>query len=525
MMLKEMNRKKRLGISLALALGTVLPPLGGTVSAGATVEITANGVGPKMGGSSDDDGVTVEDNTLILKNGVTYSGGEIFGGYHSGIGNAKNNTLKIEDNSTLNMRGYGGFVRGGLLGQRGDAIENHVIVEGGIIGAPFADIYGGVVKGKFGNAIKNDVEIQKGTINGTVFGGALLHLNAEGTVKGNLVTLRGTQATTKVTKDVSGGFVATGTGRVEENHVVIEGGKVVLGVTGGRTDARGDVVGNTVTMSGDSEVAEIVGGSGKRTTGEVKGNKVFLKGGKVNGRLMGGLIENTGSGNATQNEVTVEGGEVANAVYGAMAQGGGNATGNTVTIKGGKLNDIYGGAADGAGGATTGNTVNLGDGVNSMAAGYQIKKIYGGDNAVDVTGNTLNVKTNVTAENIENFAKIKFCYKETAVDLGATFLTLTDAAGTTIPSLAHIEADGELEKVAFGKSLSLMKNAGGITITDAKDTKSDITGNIEKNIRHVGNTIYYDVYQFKNADVTPATAITDGVSDRKSTRLNSSHGS
>ena len=152
MMLKNMSKKKRLSISLALALGTILPPLGGTVSAGATVEITVDGAGPKMGGSSDDAEVTVEDNTLILKNGVTYSGGEIFGGYHSDVGNAKNNTLKIEDTSTLKMRGYGGFVRGGLLGERGDAIENHVIVEGGTIGAPFADIYGGVVMGKFGNA-------------------------------------------------------------------------------------------------------------------------------------------------------------------------------------------------------------------------------------------------------------------------------------------------------------------------------------------------------------------------------------
>ncbi|MGP1470720.1 MAG: hypothetical protein ACTTJE_03905 [Schwartzia sp. (in: firmicutes)] len=516
MKMKNMSQKKRLAISMALALGTILPPLSGAVSA-AEKEITADGSGPAWGGSSSDDTVTVEGNTLILKAGVTYTTGQLYGGFHLGTGDVKNNTLKIENSATLKADGFGGFVLGGALFNQGSAIENHLIVDGGTIGeAPPPDtnlkkIYGGATQALKGSAIKNDVEIKRGTIYGSVFGGALTSSGATGTVKENSVTLRGDKTTTKVTGEVAGGYGAGGTGSVESNHVVIEGGKFEGSVFGGKTDGSGNVIGNTVTMKGDSEVDAIVGGYSGKTTGEVKGNKVTLNGGKVLADITGGVVDAYGSGDAIENEVTVTGGEVAGAVYGGATSGDGKALKNTVTITGGKLHNVYGGFTDAAVNKTTGNTVNLGDGEHAMAAGYQIGKIFGGNHA-DITGNTLNVKTNVTAENIENFAKIKFHYNETAVDLGAAFLTLTEGAGITIPSLANIEADGELTKVAFGKSLSLVFNAGSITITDGKNTKSDITGNIEKNIRNGGNHIYYDVYQFKNADVTPATAIKTGTS-------------
>ncbi|MGP1586566.1 MAG: hypothetical protein ACTTH3_08615, partial [Schwartzia sp. (in: firmicutes)] len=403
MKMKNMSQKKRLAISMALALGTILPPLSGAVSA-ADKEISINGSAPEAGGDAETDSTaTVEGNSLTLKSGVTSYTGQLYGGLHLGTGDVKNNTLKIENSATLKANGYGGFVDGGLAHQKGSAIENHLIVDGGTIGeAPnLKKIYGGATQALKGSAIDNDVEIKRGTINGSVFGGALTNAGATGTAKGNKVTLRGTQTTTKVTGEVAGGYIADGTGSVESNHVVIEGGKFEGPVFGGKTDGSGNVIGNTVTMSGDSEAVAVVGGYGDQTTGQVKGNKVTLNGGKVLGDVAGGVVETNGTGDAVENEVTVTGGEVIGEVNGGAAIGGGKALKNTVTITGGKLHDVYGGFTNAAANKTTGNTVNLGDGEHTMAAGYQIGKIFGGNHA-DITGNTLNVKTNVKAENIEN---------------------------------------------------------------------------------------------------------------------------
>ena len=71
MVMESMSKKKRLAISMALVLGTILPPFGGTVSAGGTTEIDANDSAPAWGGSSSDDAVTVDGYTLILKSIVT----------------------------------------------------------------------------------------------------------------------------------------------------------------------------------------------------------------------------------------------------------------------------------------------------------------------------------------------------------------------------------------------------------------------------------------------------------------------
>ena len=498
-MMKNISKKKRWAIAMALAVGTILPPLSGAVSA-AEKEITANGSTPEAGGSADTDSTaTVEGNTLTLKSGVTYTG-QLYGGLHLGTGDVKNNTLKIENSATLKAEGFGGFVLGGALFNKGSAIENHLIVDGGTIGeAPPPDtnrkkIYGGATQALKGSAIKNDVEIKRGTIYGSVFGGALTNSGAEGTVEQNKVTLRGTQATTKVTGEVVGGYSAGGTGRVDNNHVVIEGGKVEGPVFGGKTDGSGNVIGNTVTMKGDSEAAAVVGGYGDKTTGEVKGNKVTLQGGKVTGDVAGGVVETNGTGTATKNEVLVTGGEVTGAVYGSSTSGGGKATDNTVTITGGKLHDVYGGFTDAAASETTGNTVNLGDGEHAMAAGYQIGKISGGNHA-DVTGNTLNVKTHVEAGNIANFETIRF-YKNASITNANPLLSLTGGVGTTIKSLQKIEMRGDF----LGK-YTLLQNSNGITISEGGNrhtvTKEKTEHILQKD--GSGQKILYEGYQFKDA--------------------------
>ncbi|MGP1586647.1 MAG: autotransporter subunit beta, partial [Schwartzia sp. (in: firmicutes)] len=120
-------------------------------------------------------------------------------------------------------------------------------------------------------------------------------------------------------------------------------------------------------------------------------------------------------------------------------------------------------------------------------------------------GNTLNVKTNVKAENIENFEKINF-YKNGSVNAATALLKLTGGVGTTIDSLKNIKAEG------FVGKYTLIENGAGITINQGGDTHS-YTG--EKTEHHInkdsgGKKILYEGYQFKDADVTEATGLKDG---------------
>ena len=114
--------------------------------------------------------------------------------------------------------------------------------------------------------------------------------------------------------------------------------------------------------------------------------------------VFGGKTEGTGTPETDQNQsrdnnVTVTGGTITNALYGGYTSiGTGSAIRNTVTITGGNVHGVYGGFMTPGTGKTTHNTVNLGDGKNPMAAGYSLGRIYGGSHAADVTGNTLNVK-------------------------------------------------------------------------------------------------------------------------------------
>ena len=151
---------------------------------------------------------------------------------------------------------------------------------------------------------------------------------------------------------VSGGYVVGASGSAEDNHVVVESGRVNDFIYGGN-----------------------IGGT--TPTGHATGNTVEIAGGVIGASVYGGY--NNGSGNVTFNAVTVTGGEIHGSVIGGDTSGSGNATGNTVTITGGEIrDDVYGGFNDGGSGT--------------------------------ISGNILNVKASASAQNIHKFDKINFYF-------------------------------------------------------------------------------------------------------------------
>ena len=213
------------------------------------------------------------------------------------------------------------------------------------------------------------------------------------------------------------------------------------------------------------------------------------------GDVLGGAA-NAG-GNATGNEVTVKSGEVHQDVYGGYAAIG-NATGNTVTMAGNGTvyQHIYGGWA--ANGDATGNMVNLGDGT-SNAVGTITGTIFGGKTAHiakdQTTGNTLNVKTNAQAGNIENFSTIYFDFSH--VDTSRTLLKLVNAYNnkTKLQSLDQLHVKNA--KVGDG---TLIENEHGVEVHNpaAVGRTADKTETIIR--KHTnGDKIIYRTYQFKDA--------------------------
>ena len=326
-----------------------------------------------------------------------------------------------------------------------------------------------------------------------------------GNVTNNTLTFNGISSA--YSKHLYGGLTF-GAGNVTGNHVIVNSATLPLlssvdGIFGGAANNGGNVTDNHATFNGTHLNGDLVGGMTNMSgTGTVKENTVTLKGGNVHGSIYGGLAGNGASGDVVENKVTIEGGTVTGTekVYGGYAAENGNVKGNTVTIKGGTLSEIYGGYSDGTG-EVSGNTVNLGDGKSAMAAGYAINgTLFGGQNTADpnkVSNNTLNVKTNATAYNIKNFSTINFnfnAYTNTTQSL----LTLNDSHGTTIERLSDLK----LKDVPRGSG-TLIENASGLTINSYSGALKLTAEKTETIIDKQGTTkIGYNAYQFRDSTET-----------------------
>ncbi len=325
--------------------------------------------------------------------------------------------------------------------------------------AGFAEAYGGYTS-TGADAVRNKLTLNSGTV-GSLFGGA-----------------------------------ATGSGLVNDNHVIVNDGTVTNEIYGGQSthltsgygvtgNGTGKVTNNSVTIN-KGTVNHITGGYGTTT---VEGNSVTIAGGAdllrisvdsvVHGKVKGGAIrgDDTAVRSAAKNTVTITEGDIQDTVYGVFGElfGTGSSatthtptvTENTVTVSGGATKDIYGAYMTGYG-ADTGigtaekNTVTI---AGTADVGG---KVYGAGAAGDaaLTSNTVTV-TGGSAHDI---------YGAFTMGRGA----LTSNAATI--SNGRIRDD-----VIGGKSTYTGEDAGAVTKNTVTVTGGEIGGDI------YGGVTYADI--------------------------------
>ncbi|EJO20918.1 hypothetical protein HMPREF1148_1189, partial [Selenomonas sp. FOBRC6] len=410
----------------------------------------------------------IKSRRLALLVAIALTGGSLAGATNAYAAEVTINASTPPSNNATDPGGYPGSAAGAINDPaNGDDVSGNTLtlenydysVHGG--GNPNA-IFGGFTCGT-GRAKDNIVHIRSGgTVNSAVGGGTY----GGGDVVGNRVYLHAGG----LVDGVVGGYVGGASGSAEDNHVVVESGRVNDFIHGGE-------IGDAASM------------------GHVTGNTVTIAGGVIDAPVYGGY--NNGSGNVTGNRVTITGGEIHGSVIGGDTFGSGNVTGNTVTITGGEIRDhVYGGFRNGDGDVKD-NIVNIGDGAHDLAAGTRIdQSIYGGFNnggSGTISGNILNVKASASAQNIRNFDKINFYFTKTL----SPKLTLSDTAGTTIKSLSDITVNGFS---TIGTS-TLIENVTGITVSDGRSSVST-TGDTAETILstdRTGKKIDYARYIFKGA--------------------------
>ena len=142
---------------------------------GSTVVIAEDNSGKKVYGGRDDK-AAVTNNTVTITGTIANA----YGGAGSDY-DVSNNHIIVDGGTVTNT------LQGGVLTANGDtelgnAVNNKVTIKNGTIDA---SVYGGAVNGE-GNATGNEVIIESGTITGMVFGGSAAE---NGYTEGNKVTV------------------------------------------------------------------------------------------------------------------------------------------------------------------------------------------------------------------------------------------------------------------------------------------------------------------------------------------------
>ncbi len=325
--------------------------------------------------------------------------------------------------------------------------------------AGFAEAYGGYTS-TGADAVRNKLTLNSGAV-GSLFGGA-----------------------------------ATGSGLVNDNHVIVNDGTVTNEIYGGQSthltsgygvtgNGTGKVTNNSVTIN-KGTVNHITGGYGTTT---VEGNSVTIAGGAdllrisvdsvVHGKVKGGAIrgDDTAVRSAAKNTVTITEGDIQDTVYGVFGElfGTGSSatthtptvTENTVTVSGGATKDIYGAYMTGYG-ADTGigtaekNTVTI---AGTADVGG---KVYGAGAAGDAAliSNTVTV-TGGSAHDI--------------------YGAFTTGRGALTSNAATISNGRIRDDVIGGKSTYTGEDAGAVTKNTVTVTGGEIGGDI------YGGVTYADI--------------------------------
>lgn len=406
---------------------------GASVASGSTSENTVTIQGTAKV-TKDVYGAIVE-NGVAEKNKVVITGGQIGGRVVGGIskaGSANNNSVDFSGGNVTGMI-YGGF---GTTGSSG----NTVTLNGG---TATAFIFGGASSS--GDVKNNSVVVNSGNYGMDIYAG---YTDASGVVDSNILTLRGGKTTATVAGGRSSGGRSSGDASVSNNQVIMDGSANASVVAGGYIDGKGDAIGNSITISGNSVVDDLAAGGvvnngngaaknnvatifgdavvneiqgGATQTGIAQGNRLVIESGRV-GFGHGGFSQR---GSASQNTVVMSGGLVKHQIVGGRSEyndlhnpSAVSVSDNQVTITGGTVEyDVIGGAAD-LGGYVTGNVVTMSgdttevygalvggtsgsgdasDNIVNLYGGSVGKFVHGGDatngradrNKINVTGGTI----------------------------------------------------------------------------------------------------------------------------------------
>ena len=475
-----------------------------------------------------------ENNTVTIEGGAVT--GSITGGYsvadHNVSGDVTGNKVEIKGGTLqtnsitfggtrYSMQGVTKIYGGHTFGYDNDtdttasgiAKENEVTISGGTL-RDDTRVIGGHSNGN--NAEHNTVTITNaytGTV-GNVIGG-----EAQLTATKNEVAINGGTAKVNVLGALSYAGTAGGDSAAAGNKAAVDSAVVEGNLIGGWSYT-GDANYNEVTVKGSTSkignaynenVAPIIGGlsgyygtgitSETPNSGDAKNNTVTIENGNIDGSIYGGAsITHTSktSGDVTGNKVQINGGEVFNSVYGGYNHSGSadkTASNNEVTMDGGAVGDgVYGGWS--LLGTAGQNKVTL----NSGAKAGNVYGGWGGKtaekNEVVINGGT------VTADVYGGGGVIYYNSSRVGVET---------AAGNTVTV-----KDGTVKNVAGGSGIDLAQNNTVVIEDKGKVTSTVIGGdsaggNIKNNTVTIkGGTVGNLVYAAQYASGSSGT-ITDNV--------------
>ena len=227
----------------------------------------------------------------------------------------------------------------------------------------------------------------------------------------------------------------------------------------------GEASDNSVTFNGGSVTNNIYGGMS--AAGLAQNNSVTMTNGSAKW-LLGGYSAN---GNVIGNSVNVSGGTLTGVSGGESNSG--SATGNIVSISGGTVqSNVNGGFVASGSGKATGNIVNISGNADLSGA------VVAGGSSPDgdaFTDNTLNKNSDAAVHLARNFASVNFGYSGTA-NIGELDSTPTGSAlsGVTVNTNANnvsfdgvISGSGSITKTGAGTLILSGTNtySGGTTIS------------------------------------------------------------
>lgn len=361
--------------------------------------------GQSHSGESNHNCVTIKDNASIQGDYLS-----LYGGY-SEDNSANLNTVQIAGNAQLgDVQILGGFSGLGHADNNRVIIKDQSIIQEAVIGG-----YGK------GGAKENVVQIDGGEVRFNVFGGS-----GQQSVSDNSVLINAGDIGSSSSALIAGGY-GMGDSKVQNNQVIIKGGKIQALVIGGNIANQGEAFGNVVIADANALISSDIYGARYRpniteTPSEIKvyDNKVLIAGStEVRADVYGAYSRVTTDSNivSIQDKAIITGD-----VYGGY--GGQGASHNSVWLTGGTVKGtIYGGYTES--GNATDNTVVL-----HSEADLSEATVYGGFSQFgDISSNKLTIAdSGVITQSINNFDSVDI----NVTDLNQTSLTLTDQDSSTI---------------------------------------------------------------------------------------------